>query len=59
MEEGSWNIVKSVHLRRFLAGETPDLADLEPLIGLDPAIERSSEQLPDVRRLTGREAATL
>jgi len=46
MEEGSWSIVKSVHLRRFLAAETPDLADLEPLIGLDPAIERSSEQLP-------------
>ena len=46
MAEGAWNIVKSVHLRRFLAAETPDLADLEPLIGLDPAIERSSEQLP-------------
>jgi hypothetical protein len=46
MAEGSWNILKSVHLRRFLAADSPDLADLEPLVGLDPAIERSSEQLP-------------
>lgn len=46
VDEGSWTIIKSVHLRRFLAADTPDLADLEPLIGLDPAIERSSEQLP-------------
>jgi hypothetical protein len=46
LDEGSWHILKSVHLRRFLSAETPDLADLEPLLGLDPAIERSSEQLP-------------
>lgn len=46
MAEGSWTIIKSVHLRRFLAADKPDLADLEPLVGLDPAIERSSEQLP-------------
>lgn len=46
VDEGSWTIIKSVHLRRFLAADVPDLADLEPLIGLDPAIERSSEQLP-------------
>jgi hypothetical protein len=46
MAEGSWTIIKSNHLRRFLAADMPDLADLEPLIGLDPAIERSSEQLP-------------
>ena len=55
--DGSWHILKSVHLRRFLAAETPDLADLEPLLGLDPAIERSSEQLPHVRRLTRRPGA--
>ncbi len=46
LEAGAWHILKSVHLRRFLAAEVPDLADLEPLLGLDPAIERSSEQLP-------------
>ena len=46
IEAGSWHILKSVHLRRFLAADVPDLADLEPLLGLDPAIERSSEQLP-------------
>ena len=46
MDEGSWHILKSVHLRRFLAADVPDLVDLEPLMGLDPAIERTSEQLP-------------
>jgi hypothetical protein len=46
MEAGSWHILKSDHLRRFLADDVPDLVDLEPLLGLDPAIERSSEQLP-------------
>jgi len=46
LDEGSWHILKSDHLRRFLDADAPDLADLEPLLGLDPAIERSSEQLP-------------
>jgi len=46
LAEGSWHILKSTHLRRFLAADVPDLADLEPFLGLDPAIERSSEQLP-------------
>ena len=46
LDEGSWHILKSDHLRRFLGADVPDLADLEPLLGLDPAIERSSEQLP-------------
>jgi len=46
LDEGSWHILKSTHLRRFLAADVPDLVDLEPFMGLDPAIERSSEQLP-------------
>jgi hypothetical protein len=46
LTEGSWHILKSTHLRRFLAADVPDLVDLEPFMGLDPAIERSSEQLP-------------
>ena len=46
LEEGGWHILKSVHLRRFLDAETPDLADLEPLLGLDPIIERRGEQMP-------------
>ena len=31
---------------RFLAAEQPDLDDLEPLLGLDPVVERSGEQMP-------------
>ena len=46
LEQGDFHIVKSDHLRRFLDAEKPDLADLEPYLGLDPMIERSGEQMP-------------
>ena len=46
IEEHGWNIVKWDHLRTFLAADRPDLADLEPLLGLDPVIERGGEQMP-------------
>jgi hypothetical protein len=46
LEHGDFHLIKSEHLRRFLAPEHPDLNDLEPLIGLDPVIERSGEQMP-------------
>ena len=46
LDEGTWHIVKSDHLRAFLAREPLDLADLEPYLGLDPLIERTGEQLP-------------
>jgi hypothetical protein len=46
IEEGNWHVLKWNHLRTFLAAEEPDLADLEPLLGLDPTAERSGEQLP-------------
>ena len=46
LEHGKFHIIKSDHLRRFLAPEHPDLNDLEPLVGLDPMIERSGEQMP-------------
>ena len=46
LEEGTWHIVKSDHLRAFLARDPLDLDDLEPYLGLDPLIERTSEQLP-------------
>ncbi len=46
LDEGTWHIVKSDHLRAFLARDPLDLADLEPYLGLDPLIERSGEQLP-------------
>ncbi|MBI3748020.1 MAG: hypothetical protein HY262_04120, partial [Chloroflexi bacterium] len=44
--EGTWHIVKSDHLRTFLARDPLDLADFEPYLGLDPLIERTGEQLP-------------
>jgi hypothetical protein len=46
VEAGTWHIVKSDHLRTFLARDPLDLADLEPYLGLDPLIERSGEQMP-------------
>jgi hypothetical protein len=46
IDEGPWHIIKSDHLRTYLAREEPDLAALEPLIGLDPLVERTGEQLP-------------
>ena len=46
LDEGTWHIIKSGHLRAFLARDPLDLADLEPYLGLDPLIERTGEQLP-------------
>ncbi len=46
LEDGGFNIIKSDNLRRWLDVEKPDLADLEPYLGLDPMIERSGEQMP-------------
>jgi hypothetical protein len=46
LENGGFNIIKSNHLGRFLAAEQPDLAELEPLLGLDPMIERRGDQMP-------------
>ena len=46
MEKGNWHIVKSNHLRRFLARDPLELGDLEPFLGLDPAVERAGEQMP-------------
>ena len=46
LDAGTWHIIKSDHLRAFLARDPLDLADLEPYLGLDPTLERSSEQMP-------------
>jgi hypothetical protein len=46
IEEGPWHIIKSDHLRTFLGGDEPSLDALEPLLGLDPLVERTGEQLP-------------
>jgi hypothetical protein len=45
LEEDNWHIIKSDHLVRMLAREGAGLGDLEPLLGLDPAIEKQGEQL--------------
>ncbi len=42
---GNWHFLKANHLRAFAAREAPSLSDLEPLLGLDPPIERQGEQL--------------
>jgi hypothetical protein len=46
VESGNWHVLKWDHLRTFLEGETIDIGGLEPLIGLDPVVERTAEQLP-------------
>lgn len=56
LEEGGWHILKWDHLRTFLAQPVPDLASLEPLLGLDPLVDRRGEQLP---LFGGRDAAPL
>ena len=46
MADGGWNVIKWDHLRTWLTAERPHLDDLEPLLGLDPLVERSGEQMP-------------
>jgi hypothetical protein len=46
IDDGGWNIIKWPHLRDFLAMDGPGLDGLEPLIGLDPVVERGGEQMP-------------
>jgi hypothetical protein len=45
LEEGGWHVIKSTHLRTWAAHDEPTLDDLEPLLGLDPRVERTGEQL--------------
>jgi hypothetical protein len=45
MEASNWHVILWPHLRTWLEREKLDLADLEPYLGLDPAIERRAEQL--------------
>jgi hypothetical protein len=44
-ERDNWHVLKWHHLRSFLARETLSLDALEPFVGLDPAAERSGEQM--------------
>ncbi len=45
LEEGGWHLMKADHLREWMGRESVALADMEPLLGLDPAIERTGDQL--------------
>jgi len=46
IEGGNWHILKANHLATIAALERPGLGDLEPYVGLDPAVERGAEQIP-------------
>lgn len=45
MHAGSWHILKANHLRAWAERPSVGLEDLEPLLGLDPAAERTGDQL--------------
>ena len=45
LETGGWHLVKANHVRDWAGREQVELADLEPLLGLDPAVERTGDQL--------------
>jgi hypothetical protein len=45
IESRDWHILKANHLRDWSGRQDVELADLEPLLGLDPAIERTGDQL--------------
>jgi hypothetical protein len=45
LEEANWHLLKWNHLRSWLGAERPELAGLEPYLGLDPVVERSGEQI--------------
>ena len=45
LEAGSWHLIKANHVRDWAWRDEPALADLEPLLGLDPAVERTGDQM--------------
>lgn len=45
LDVGGWHLVKANHVRDWVAREDVSLADLEPMLGLDPDIERTGDQL--------------
>ena len=45
LETGDWHILKANHLRDWASHEEVALADMEGLLGLDPAVERTGDQL--------------
>ena len=45
LERADWHILKSNHLRDWAGRDEIALADLELMLGLDPSIERTGDQL--------------
>jgi hypothetical protein len=45
LERGGWHILKANHLRDWTQRDEVGLADLELLLGLDPSVERTGDQL--------------
>ena len=45
LEAGGWHLMKANHVREWSGRERVELADLEALLGLDPAVERTGGQL--------------
>ena len=45
LDAGGWHLLKASHLRTWASHERPTFDDLEPLLGLDPRVERTGEQL--------------
>ena len=45
LEQGAWHLIKGNHVREWATRDQVSLADLEPLLGLDPAVERTGDQL--------------
>jgi hypothetical protein len=46
LRTGAWHLLKANHLRAWAARDRTTLDELEPLLGLDPPIERTGDQLP-------------
>jgi len=45
MDAGGWHLLKANHLRDWADRAEVALADMEPMLGLDPDIERTGDQL--------------
>ena len=45
LETGGWHLVKANHVRDWVRQDAVELGDLEPLLGLDPVVERTGDQL--------------
>jgi hypothetical protein len=45
IEQSNWHFILWPYLRAWLEHDPPSLADLEPYLGLEPAVERRAEQM--------------